>query len=154
PRSQARTGSWATAFPAAKGAFLVPQPAAVPAHLAAGGLRDAAVLEQPQVVQLYLVPLGHRLADVADQLLDVQLPAAALDLLHHDQAGPAVLLDLEGGPAAPPQPGVDGLDGFLDVPRVMVATADDDEVLDPAGDEQLTFFEEAQVARAQERPLA
>ena len=68
---------------------------------------------------------------------DVQPAAAAVDLLHDDQPRPAVARHLEGGPAARPQPRVDGLHRRLDVLRVVVAAADDDHVLDPPGDEQL-----------------
>ena len=45
-------------------------------------------------------------------------------------------------------------DGQLDVLRIVVHAADDDQVLEPAGDEQLAVAHEAQVAGAQEGPLA
>ena len=51
----------------------------------------------------------------------------------------------------PPQaPGCAGLHGVLDVLRIMVGAADDDDVLDAAGDEQLAgLVEEAEIAGAQ-----
>ena len=45
-------------------------------------------------------------------------------------------------------------DRQLDVLRIMVQPADDDQVFQPAGDEQLAVLHEAQVAGAQERALA
>ena len=45
-------------------------------------------------------------------------------------------------------------DGALDVLRIVVAAADDDQVLEPAADEQLAVLQKAQVAGAQERPFA
>ena len=43
------------------------------------------------------------------------------------------------------------VDRQLDVLRIVVHAADDDQVLQPAGDEQLAVVQEAQVAGAQER---
>ena len=77
-----------------------------------------------------------------------------LDLVDDDQPLLAVRLDGEGRAAAGRSAGWLLLDGPLDVLRVEVAAADDDQVLEPAGDEQLAVVEEAEVAGAQERPLA
>ena len=60
-----------------------------------------------------------------------------LDLLHHDQLLAAILLDREGPAAIQPQARVAALDGSLDVLGIVVHAADDDQVLHPAGDEQL-----------------
>src|SRR5262245_3160636 len=160
--TRARIHSWiscadclmSSPLPAAQRAALVVLPAAVPADLAAGGLRDAAVLQKLHVLQLQVVPLGDRLADVAGQPVEVEVAAAAVDLLDDDKPGPAVAADLERRPAAGPQPRVDRLHRLLDVLRVVVAAADDNDVLDPPGDEQLAVLDEAEVARAQIRPLA
>ena len=46
------------------------------------------------------------------------------------------------------------LDGRLDVLGIDVAAPDDHQVLEPAGDEQLAVRQEAQVAGAEEGPLA
>ena len=45
------------------------------------------------------------------------------------------------------------LDGVLDIVRVVVDTADDDDVLEPADDIELTIVYEAQIAGAQIRSL-
>ena len=45
------------------------------------------------------------------------------------------------------------LDGQFDVLRIVIQTADDDQVLEPAGDEQLAVVEEAQIAGAEKWPL-
>ena len=59
---------------------------------------------------------------------------------------------------AAPQPGAQGrmgaLGGQLEVLRIVVAAAEDDQVLEPAGDEQLAVEDEPEVAGAQEAALA
>ena len=107
------------------------------------------------VVDLHLVPLGHRLADVADQLAGRPAPRQRRSTsCTTTSPGRPSRRYLEGGPAARPQPRVDGLDRRLDVLRVVVAAADDDHVLDPPRDEQLAASHEPEVAGPQERAFA
>src|SRR5246127_1832072 len=92
--------------------------------------------------------LANRWNDVAAVNL---LPVAALDLLHHHQ-----LLFLiavrhgECGAAMPPQSGMAVLHCLFNVLRIMVDPADNDQVLDPAGNEQFAAaIEKAKIASAQ-----
>src|SRR5262249_28183755 len=64
-----------------------------------------------------------------------------------------VALDGERRPAARVQVPVAPLHGPLQVLGVQIPPAEDDEVLEPAGDEELSLVEEPEVARAQEGPL-
>ncbi len=97
---------------------------------------------------------GHGGANRGDDLLDVRLAMLALDLLHDDQTLLAVGVDGERGAAIDAQGRMALLDGPLDVLRIMVAAANDDQVLQPAGDVELTVVQIAQVAGAHEGPVA
>ena len=101
--------------------------------------------------------LGHRLADRTrhEHPADIE-PAhtVAVHLVHDDQPLFAVDVDRERRATSPRAAGWRCLDGPLDVLRVVVAPAHDDQVLDAAGDEQLAVRDEAEVAGAQERPFA
>ena len=63
-------------------------------------------------------------------------------------------VDGERGARCRPQLRVAAFDRQLDVLRIVIDAADDDQVLEPAGDEQLAVVQEAQVAGPQERPVA
>ena len=75
----------------------------------------------------------------------------ALDLLDDDKRFLAALVcNGEGSAAIGAQCRVRCLHGALDVLRIVIDASDDDEVLDPAGDEQFArCIEEAQIAGAQ-----
>ncbi len=116
---------------------------------------------------LHLVLLGHRAADRRGDPVQLLPPGArpALHLLHQHQplfasrrAGGAIDLDLgldrERRAAARPQVRVAALGGELQVLRIVVAAAQDDEVLLPPGDEELAALDEAEVAGPQVRPTA
>src|SRR5712692_3736354 len=126
-------------------------------HLSARRLRDGARPDQHHLVHGDLVLVRHRLADGADEILVRHLVAKrALDLLHHDQLLAAALLaDGEGGAAVAAQRRMAVLHRVLDVLRIVVHAADDDDVLDAAGDVELAVLvEEAEVAGAQPRRVA
>ncbi len=129
------------------------RPARPAADLAARGLGQGARGEQHHLVDRGLVLRGHGGADRRRHLLRVR-PRAADHLVGHHQALLAGDLDPEGGAGARPQPRVAERHRVLHVLGVEVAPPEDDEVLDPAGDEQLTAVEETQVAGAQVRPRA
>src|SRR5438128_1943752 len=109
PGSPPRSGSRARPLPRPQRSLLVAGPAQVPLDLATGGLREAAVLQQPDVVDLQVVPLRHRLADVTDDPGDIERPARPVHLLCDYHPRPIGAGHLEGGPAPRPQPRVDGL---------------------------------------------
>ena len=128
--------------------------AGVALDLAAGGLGNAAGLEQHDGRDGQLEVGGDALANRGDDAREVEV-AAALDFLDDDQPLGAVLADGERGAGAllARSCGRWSTDA-LDVLRVVVDAVDDDQVLEPAGDEQLAVAQEAQVARAEERPAA
>ena len=80
------------------------------------------------------------------------LPLAALDLRHHGHPLATIHVDGEGGDRTGPHERARLLDGMLDVLRVVVAAADNDQVFEPAGHEEFTVVEEAQVAGAEIGP--
>ncbi|CAM3290567.1 hypothetical protein COSO111634_10390 [Corallococcus soli] len=122
--------------------------------LAAGRLGQAAGGDEGERVQPQLMRRGHLLADGARDLLHRHGLLARVRLVHQHQ--PLFSLHLHGEGRATPRPhrGAGMLRRQLDVLGVVVATADDDEVLDAAGDEELRALEEALVAGAQEGPVA
>ena len=65
----------------------------------------------------------------------------------------AVAVERKCGPASSAQGRVAGFDGSLDVLGIVVLAAEDDQILEPARDEELAGEEEAHVARAQEGPF-
>jgi hypothetical protein len=99
--------------------------ASVALNLAAGGLRDAAVLDEDNRVSLQLVLLGHGAADDLHQLAQVG-PVVVLDFLDQDQSLFILNLARDGCAAARAQGRVAAFDGQLDVLRVVVKAADDD----------------------------
>ncbi len=131
--------------------------AAAALDLAAGRPRHPARRHEHDLVDVRLVLFGDGPADRGGDLLDL-LPRAhaglPLDLQHRHQPLLAALVDRERGAAAGAQAGVAALRRELDILRIEVAAPQDDQVLDAAGDEQLAAMEEAEVAGAQERPLA
>src|SRR5207248_853256 len=74
------------------------------------------------------------------------------DLLDDHEPFLAGFIDRERGPAARPERRMRRLHRPLDVLRVMVATADDEEVLEPPGDVELAVQHEAEIAGAEVLP--
>ncbi len=129
------------------------QSAAEPAlDLAAGGLGDRAGLDQGHRVDRGFMSLGYRPADGRGQLPGIALEAA-VDLQDHRQPLLVVRVDREGGGAARAQRRVAPLGRQLHVLGIEIAPAQDDQILQPAGDEQFPLEQETEVAGAQERPL-
>ncbi len=121
--------------------------AAAALDLAAGRLRHASLGDQQDLVDQRLVLLGHR---APHRLGDSgEIRRVAIHLVDHHQ--PLLPLDLhrEGGARAGPQGRMGVLGRQLDILRIVIAPAQDDEVLHAAGDEQLAAVEEAEVSRAQ-----
>ncbi len=94
----------------------------------------------------------HRAANGVEDRVEARL-LVPLDLLNHDQLLPAVDFRHERRSAVGPQPRMALLDRPLDVLRIVVHPVDDDQVLQPAGDEQFAVPDEPQVAGAEEGPL-
>ena len=125
-----------------------------PPRLAAGGLRDRAGLDQDDRMDFQFVPDGNRRADRLDRRVGVQVAVPRLDFLDDHQLVVVLDLDRERGAVAHPQSLVGGIDRLLDVFRIVVPPANDDQVLQPAGHEKLLLEEEPQVAGPQERAFA
>ncbi len=127
-------------------------PAGLAPHLAARGPGQGRGAQEDHLVHPRLVLLGDRAPHrLGDRRRRVRLSAAQIGLARHHQPLLAIGLDREGGARPRPQRRVSPLDGPLDVLRIVIAPAQDDEVLPPPGDEQLAAGEKAEVARAQER---
>src|SRR5216683_7155716 len=93
-----------------------------------------------------------RLADAADDFVRCDAVALrALDFLDDDEFFRRIAIaDGECRAAMPPQCRMAALHGILDVLRIVVGAADDHDLLDSAGDEQLAGrVEKAEIAGAQ-----
>ena len=119
-------------------------------HLAARRLGNAAGPQQHHHVHLDLVLLDHCLSDRPGDDFGRDVPAIAPNFRGDDQPLLPVAFHRERGAARRPKCRVTPLDGQLDVLRVNVAAAQDDQVLDPAGDVQLTGMEKPEVAGPEE----
>ncbi len=122
-------------------------------NLAAGGLGQGGRADQHHLPHLRLVLLGDRLPHRFRDPLRIH-PGGALHLGDHDQPLGASGLDRERGDRSRPHRGMARLGRGLDVLRIMVAAAQDDQVLLAPGDEQLAVLHEPEVAGAQEGSLA
>jgi hypothetical protein len=118
--------------------------------LAARRLGDRPHADEDDLLDLGLVLAGHRRPHRSRDLLRIAGPP--LDLLDDDQALLAPGLHRERGAAAGAQVRVRPLGRQLEVLGIEVAAAQDDQVLEPARHVELAVEEEAEVARAQERP--
>ena len=95
---------------------------------------------------------GHGPANRVEHPAEVRL-LVPLDLLNHDQLFPAVAVDRKGRAAIGPQSRMALLHRPLDVLRIVVHAVNDDQVLQPPGDEQFAVLQESQVAGAEEGPF-
>src|SRR5262249_33520420 len=114
-------------------------------------LRNGAWANEHDRVERDLVFVRNSLADAADDLVDFEVAAMdAFHLLYEDDLFFVVFgQHRECSPAVPPQRRMAVIDGVLDVLRVVVDAANDDDILDAARDEQLSgFVDEAEIARA------
>src|SRR5260370_12416905 len=127
-------------------------PAQIALDLAAGGLGQGARPQQRDLMGHDLMLADDRLADAVDDLIDADAVAlGALDFLDDDEFLRRIAIaDGECRTAMPPQCRMAALHGILDVLRIVVGAADDHDLLDPAGDEQLAGrVEKAEIAGAQ-----
>src|SRR5262249_45551215 len=132
---------------------LLPDPPGQTAlNFAACRLGDCAGGNKHDDVDGDLMLIGDRLADAGGNLLDCKTGAGrAFHFLHQYD----LLLVIFGhqrecGPAMPAQRRMAVVDGVFDVLRIVIDAAHDDEILDAAGNEQLSrFVREAEITRAQ-----
>ena len=118
--------------------------------LAARRLRDAVGADEDDSLEGDLVLDGELAADLVERLRHLLAVAfAPLQFGDDDDALAPLDVDREGRH----RPGADHragrLDGLLDVLRIMVAAPDDDQILEPASDEQLAVVEEPEVTGAE-----
>jgi hypothetical protein len=119
-----------------EGSFLE-QAAAEPAlHFAAGRLGEGSGLHQDHRGERDLVLFDDALAQGCQGLLGLGRPPR-IDLLHQGDALARRSFDGERRSGSGRQGGMRGRGGRLQVLRIVVPAADDDQVLEPAGDEQL-----------------
>ncbi len=128
-------------------------PAGLPLHLPAGGPRQRARRDQQGGPHLHLVLRGDRLSDSVQHHPPLGGPAG-LDLVHHYQPFLPLGHHREGAAASGAKRGVLPLHGQLDVLRVVVDAADDDQILQAAGDVELAPQKESEVSRPQPAALA
>ena len=134
-------------------AFQIGFTAGVALNLAAGGLGNAAGFDEHDRIDLQFVLAAHVSTDGLENFLYFVL-LATFDLVDDDQLRLIGHVDREGSPAAGPHRVVRFFDGELDVVRIVIQSADDDQVFQTAGDKQLAVLKESQVAGAQKRTVA
>ena len=123
--------------------------------LAAAGAGQGPRTDTHDVVCLDLVLLGDGLAHGTDGGLDLgRVGSAAAQLVHQDQPLPFGALHREGGAASRLELGMALGGGELEILRIVVAAADDDQILEAAGDVEMPPVEETEITGAQERALA
>ncbi len=127
--------------------------AGVPLDLAAGCFGNAVRADQPDGVDRQLMLARHVAANGFEHLVDFAR-LMTFDLVDDHQPGLVVHFDAQRRAATGPDGRMALLDRQLDVVGIVVQAVDDDQVLEPTGDEQLAVLEEAQVAGAQERAFA
>jgi hypothetical protein len=115
-------------------------------NLTARSFRHAAHLQKPEVIDAQFVLFGHRLAHRVDNLIPVQVSTSAVEFRGDYQSLPAAEIDRKGGATSRPESGVAFLYGQFYVLRIMISPVNDDEILKPAGDEELSFQNKPQVS--------
>src|SRR5262249_33252982 len=119
---------------------------------------DIALTEEHEGVKLEAVFVRHGPPRRADHRVEIDVLMIFAQLEHGDEPLlcplAVALLDGERSAAAGAQRRVTRLDGALDILGVMVAPADDDDVLASACDVELAVVEEAEVPGAQVRAIA
>src|SRR5262249_21955938 len=101
--------------------------------------------------ELEFVLFGDGAAHLFQEGIEIGL--TAIDLLDDDQPLFPPDLDGESGATTEPQRVVAAFDRAFDVLRIVVETADDDQIFEPPRDKQVTVLQESQVAGSQKRPL-
>ena len=115
----------------------------------AGRLRDRALFHEYQPVKVELVLFRDRLSRRGRHFVDVERAMVAVDLLNDDETFLVLALDRNRCSSARTERGMAALDGELDVLRVVIAAADDDQIFEAARDEELAVAHEAEVPRPQ-----
>src|SRR5262249_21577914 len=132
--------------------MLQPHPTSeVALDLATGGLWNGARANEHDRVERDFMLVYDRLTDAADDLVDLEV--AAMDAFHflyqHDPFFGVFGQHREHSPAVPPQRRMAVVDRVLDILRIVVDAAHDDEILDAACDEQLSgLVDETEIASA------
>ena len=118
-----------------------------------GGLRDLTDRDEHQRVHLRVVLIGDGLADGAGHGIAGIGTIVALDFVHHDEPFHAVDVQGKRDPRSRSEHRMAGFHRPLDVLRVQIAPAQDDEILQATGDEEVSLVEEPQIAGSQKRAL-
>ena len=131
-------------------------PAGLPLDLAAGGLGDAAPREEDHREEVPARALRRRPGGWPGTLRPASRPATcsrSTSWAITSFSSPSTS-DRESRPVLRPEGRVGRLHGPLDVLGIVVRPPDDDQVLEPARDEELAVLDEPQVSRPQERAFA
>jgi hypothetical protein len=122
-------------------------------HFAAACFRNAAGLKKNYIVHLEFVNLCNCLSDISCKSCEVDLPCPPVKFLGDDEPGLPLRVILERTAAAWPKTWMQRLHCGLDIIRIMITAANDDDILQSAGDKEMSITLEAKIARAQERAL-
>ncbi len=119
-------------------------------QLAARCLRQRQRRDQHDVPRIDVVLVDDRRADGAHDRGCVDLLRfGPRHFLNDDKALLVLMLDAERGSERAVECGMRCRCGGLEILRVVIASADDDEILDAAGDEELAVAEETEIAGPQ-----
>ena len=122
--------------------------ASLPLHFSARGARQCGGANKHHRCRRDLVLLCHGFAYGTDNGLVIGAHEFARQFHHHDQRFFGVALDAEGDTVITEQPRVRGACTGLDVLRVQIASADDDQIFATARDEELAVGEQSEITRA------
>ena len=127
--------------------------AGVALNLATGCFGDAVGPHQHDRLESNLMLDRQLPTDLIERGGDlIRFPLAALHLRHHHHPLAAIHVDGESRHRAGPHRGAGRFDRVLQILRIVVASADDDQILEPPGHEELAIVEEAEIPGAQVGP--
>src|SRR5262249_44537727 len=121
-------------------------------HLAAGGFGQSSSLDEGQAREPYLMLAEQPGTDFLGQGIEVERSRPQDFLDNHELLLP-LLFDGESRAAVGHEGGMDCGQALLDIVGIDIASLEDDEVLEPAGNIQVALVEKTEVAGAEIGPL-
>lgn len=127
--------------------------AGVALDFSAAGAWNASRLDQHDGVGMNFVRFVQRAFHRSDDVF-TRDGGAIIHFLNDDQTLRSVRIDGKRRAASGTQCAVTALHGVLQILRIMIGAANDDQILQPSGDEELPVMKKSKIAGAKERPLA
>ena len=127
--------------------------AGIALNFSAGGSGNASRLDEHDGVGMNFVRLGERAADRGDHILAGN-GCAVVHFLNDDQSLRSIHVNGKRSAASGPQRAVAPLDGVFQILGIVVGAANDDEIFQSSGDEELSAIEKSEVAGAKEGAFA